>query len=689
MDMLPYVDSLIKEYFLFRGFTSSYHAFELDSSSDKSKVFNVEECASLLLDTFLPNFQSKRMVSLCQFLESNIFSKLEPELQQAFKRLTASLYKKYLVNAITNKRVDKVTELFDHVAGRLRQQPEEWSPWFSIQYVKNPEKHPDFELYFTADWASNLRVSLQNLLSRAFHKVPLPSILRFHLDRLYRRNLQLRIEALQVEKTRLETLLSIQNGDEGGVVARHQPLQTKAPVANGSHKGGGEAMETQGLVGLNNGQVLHVDKKDGHDALEVQLENLPTDLFDALSDGGRSEETADNKSPTARTPTTLASSPSPSTVKSAENEDENTFGGEELSKLEPARQPSPPLSEETATEVEAEAEGKGPETLEANALELELVSDFEGHEAPITCCRCSPDGENVASSSSNGTVRIWSADDAPSTRNVTIRCSCNVLCLEWEPRRKKLVLLGTSMGTVKGWNVDSKRFVFDVEIHKELTDVISVKCSPSDTVFAVIASTKERGEGRRGSLSLWNSRSFSKIGNLTLGKEEDLDSPVNCVAFSHTGRTVAAGSVDGMVSMYDCASRSAVAGFPVSGDASIADLKFGKNDESLWTLSTEGKVQEWKLSTSELLREVDLLKYQRDACVSMVNEIVVDSSGSFLAATLGKSGIILELGADSQSTAVVETDLDSVVSMDWRPNSTEVVAGSDAATVIHIYNVLS
>ena len=128
MDMLPYVDSLIKEYFLFRGFNQTFYAFETECESDKSKVFNVEESVQLLLDTFLPNYQSKRLVSLCQFLESNIFSKLEPDLQKSFKRITASIYKKYIVHALQNKRTDKVTELFERIANRLRQQPEEWSP---------------------------------------------------------------------------------------------------------------------------------------------------------------------------------------------------------------------------------------------------------------------------------------------------------------------------------------------------------------------------------------------------------------------------------------------------------------------------------------------------------------------------------------------------------------------------------
>ena len=673
MDMLPYVDSLIKEYFLFRGFNQTFYAFETECESDKFKVFNVEESVQLLLDTFLPNYQSKRLVSLCQFLESNIFSKLEPDLQKSFKRITASIYKKYIVHALQNKRTDKVTELFERVANRLRQQPEEWSPWFSIQYVKNPERHPEFEVYFTKEWSDNLRTSLENLLSKAFHKVPLPSILRFHLDRLYRRNLQLRIEALEVEKARLETLLSIQNDED-----YHHQLELRHSRESRPRREEEEDREGDEIREMNGNTTEDADpsttpsngvhEEAAPKASQVQLENLPTDMVDALSD-----LCATDQSPSALTKT--ASSASSSTAKSLDDG--------------PPAQILPSEDTSGSESVPAALGSSSPEEVE-----VLLHSGFEGHEAPITCCRYSPDGENVASASTNGTVRIWSADDAtPSNRNVTIRTNCRVICLDWEPRREKLVLFGTSLGTVKGWNVDSKRFVFDVSVSQDQSDIIGVKCSPSDPIFVVVASTSERGEGRKGSLTLWNSRTFSKIGRLSAERDADLESPVNCAAFSRCGRTIAAGSEDGMITTYEASSRSVTAGFPASGDAAIVDIKFANGDDSLWTLSAAGRAQEWRLATSEVLREVDLLSLgggrANPRAESAYHELVIDPSGTFLASSLGKRGVILRLEEGSVATAAVESDLDSLISLDWHPTCCQFVAGSQETTVIHIYSVIS
>ena len=68
-------------------------------------------------------------------------------------------------------------------------------------------------------------------------------------------------------------------------------------------------------------------------------------------------------------------------------------------------------------------------------------------------------------------------------------------------------------------------------------------------------------------------------------------------------------------------------------------------------------------------------------------EFVVDSCGAFLASTVGRSGSILRLGSDSEEAVALETELDAVVSVDWHPSSDQVVVGSQASTVIHIYSV--
>ena len=277
---LDYVDGLVKEYLLFRGFNHAFHAFESDCSSDRGRAFNVDEVLELILDDFVPKYECRRLISLCEFLESNIFCKLEPELQQEFTRLRNSIYKKYIVHALQNKQADRVADFFKRSAHLLRRQPREWNAWFSIHYLKRPETDLEFELYFSQEWSDALRLSLQNLLSTAFHKVPLPSILRFNLDRVFRRNLQLQIRALQVEKARLEALLSLDAENGGTNISPsyfdRNVLTDMTPPLNGK---GESAANTPAA------ETAEAPEDTG-----VQLEDLPGNLFEALSDENRTEK---------------------------------------------------------------------------------------------------------------------------------------------------------------------------------------------------------------------------------------------------------------------------------------------------------------------------------------------------------------------------------------------------------------
>ena len=558
---LDYVDGLVKEYLLFRGFNHAFHAFESDCSSDRGRAFNVDEVLELILDDFVPKYECRRLISLCEFLESNIFCKLEPELQQEFTRLRNSIYKKYIVHALQNKQADRVADFFKRSAHLLRRQPREWNAWFSIHYLKNPETDLEFELYFSQEWSDALRLSLQNLLSTAFHKVPLPSILRFNLDRVFRRNLQLQIRALQVEKARLEALLSLDAENGGTNISPsyfdRNVLTDMTPPLNGK---GDSAANTPAA------ETAEATEDTG-----VQLEDLPGNLFEALSDENRTEK---------GTPSSSDSS---------------------TSSLEPA-EASPEAPTQKPVDI---GQDQG-----ASAAMLQLHSTFGGHEAPITCCRFSPDGESVASSSRDGTVRISSANETPSSsgRNVTIRNACEVLCLDWEPKRGKLVLFGTSQGTVKAWNVDAKRYIFDVAVHGTLNRVVNVKCSPCDNLFVVhvTADSGAEADDFSGQLSIWNFKSCTKVSNISVSKDEMLDAPVTCIALSKDGKVLAAGSEDGMVHLYEVASRNVVSGYIASTACPVVDLKFGSENGFVWTLTADGHLTEWDTATSKPVREVNL-----------------------------------------------------------------------------------
>jgi WD40 repeat protein len=75
-------------------------------------------------------------------------------------------------------------------------------------------------------------------------------------------------------------------------------------------------------------------------------------------------------------------------------------------------------------------------------VKVDFQETFLGHNSSISCCRFSASGSNVASSSVDGTVRIWTYDSStPSSKNATIYCGSEVSALSWECRSDRLAQL--------------------------------------------------------------------------------------------------------------------------------------------------------------------------------------------------------------------------------------------------------
>ncbi|KAL3322425.1 hypothetical protein AABB24_039836 [Solanum stoloniferum] len=124
-------------------------------------------------------------------------------------------------------------------------------------------------------------------------------------------------------------------------------------------------------------------------------------------------------------------------------------------------------------------------------VRVDFQETFLGHTSPISRCRFSATGDNVASASVDGTVRIWTYDSsAPTSRNATIYCGAEIMLLEWECKSDRLLLIGTADGGIKAWNVDAKRVVCDLSCTEAFPSVLDLKCSPVEPIFVSAAASR-------------------------------------------------------------------------------------------------------------------------------------------------------------------------------------------------------
>ncbi|XP_038211004.1 WD repeat-containing protein 91 [Zerene cesonia] len=198
MAHLQFVDELVREYLLFRGFTSTVKAFENDLKADKDKGFRVDKIVEQIVH-YINASDLNGLKEYWTHLDSLVFSKLEVHVQPAVRKIEYSLYKLYLVTAAQSTggvKNEKVAEFFAKMLPELQGQSE-WRDWFMLPYIQKPEENPSFSLYFTRAWQDSVLVSLHNLLATVFQCMPQPTLTSYESDAALVKRLQEEIALLK------------------------------------------------------------------------------------------------------------------------------------------------------------------------------------------------------------------------------------------------------------------------------------------------------------------------------------------------------------------------------------------------------------------------------------------------------------------------------------------------------------
>ncbi|XP_045777168.1 WD repeat-containing protein 91 [Maniola jurtina] len=198
MAHIQLVDELVREYLLFRGFTTTVKAFDNDLKSDKDKGFRVDKIVEQIVH-YINVSDLNGLKEYWSHLDSLVFSKLEIHVQPAVRKIEYSLYKLYLVTAAQSAggvRNEKVAEFLSKMLPELQGQSE-WRDWFMLPYVQKPDENPSFSLYFTRAWQDSVLVSLHNLLATVFQCMPQPTLTSYESDAALVKRLQDEITTLK------------------------------------------------------------------------------------------------------------------------------------------------------------------------------------------------------------------------------------------------------------------------------------------------------------------------------------------------------------------------------------------------------------------------------------------------------------------------------------------------------------
>lgn len=171
MSQTKFLDNLVKEYLVYRGFSSTLKSFEQEKQTKNLGAEKILEglqhsISALELQTFLDQWNH---------LDVAWFSKLELHYASCVKKMRNGMLKLYLVTASTAGRQDKVQEFFQKMSQEFLGESE-WKEWFYFPFCKSPEEYSSFQLYFSKQWQDTLLLSLRNFLLTINHCAPAPTL---------------------------------------------------------------------------------------------------------------------------------------------------------------------------------------------------------------------------------------------------------------------------------------------------------------------------------------------------------------------------------------------------------------------------------------------------------------------------------------------------------------------------------
>ncbi|XP_071735499.1 uncharacterized protein [Rutidosis leptorrhynchoides] len=313
-------------------------------------------------------------------------------------------------------------------------------------------------------------------------------------------------------------------------------------------------------------------------------------------------------------------------------------------------------------------------------VKVDFQETFLGHTSPISCCRFSTSGDNIASASVDGTVRIWTYDSSTSaSRNATIYCGSEVMSLEWECKSDRLLLIGTADGGIKAWNVDAKRVVCDLSTTDAFPSVLDLKCSPVEPIF--VSAAASRGHGTSyidklgfASLTVWNMRTWKAMTVLPLGKDPPA---ITSICFNHNGKILAAAATDGMIHMFDMSAGLQITGWPAH-DSAISSVIFGPDETSIFSLGIDGKVFEWSLqSQGKVMWSRNCNRFcNPQSSISYRHEMALDANGKRLLVTSDSVRAPIYQVQDRMNGMKTLPHSAAISTVDWHPTLPIFLTGS-------------
>jgi WD40 repeat protein/tetratricopeptide (TPR) repeat protein len=210
----------------------------------------------------------------------------------------------------------------------------------------------------------------------------------------------------------------------------------------------------------------------------------------------------------------------------------------------------------------------------------QTLFSFRGHWGNVLDVKFSPDGQRLASSSSDSTIKILDARTGSEVRSVTGHTNF-VSCAAFSPDGQRLAS-GSLDSTAIIWNPLTGRALVTLRGHDG--PIRDLSFSP-DGLRIATASTDR-------TVRLWDSKTGEELQSLN-GQDQ-----VNSVCFSRDGRWLASGSVDKTIKIRDARTSEEQRTWQGHG-SDVTSVSFSSDSQRLASAGGDGTIKLWDVGSGQ------------------------------------------------------------------------------------------
>jgi WD40 repeat protein len=300
--------------------------------------------------------------------------------------------------------------------------------------------------------------------------------------------------------------------------------------------------------------------------------------------------------------------------------------------------------------------------VSGNAIKLwDAVSGRElltlaGHSGWVMGLAFSPDGKMLASTSLDGTVKIWSVTPGNETVTVLSPVTGYGSRVAYDPTGRAFATNGGD-GSITLWDVKTGEPRLTVKGHD--LEVLNLAFSPDGSRFAT--------GSLDGTTIIWDSATGKEL--LTLSGHEY---GVRDIAFSPDGKLIATGGFDGTAKVWDATTGALI--YTIQGHQGLVlGVAFSPNGAHLATSSTDATVKIWDARTGELL-------FTLSGHNAAIPDIAYSPDGAKLATGSGDRTAIIWDTTTYEQLLTLTGHSAGIQSVGFNPQGTLLATGSEDNT---------